>query len=50
MAKEPYYKQFMNLFSCKSLWSPTDDIQGCYIMTLGVIDECRQLGLGTSLL
>jgi len=22
----------------------------CYIMTIGVIDECRQLGIGTSLL
>jgi ribosomal protein S18 acetylase RimI-like enzyme len=27
-----------------------EDRQGCYIMTLGVIDECRQFGLGTMLL
>jgi len=25
-------------------------MMGCYIMTLGVIDECRTLGLGTLLL
>ena len=27
-----------------------DEVQGCYIMTLGVIDEVRKLGIGTILL
>ena len=35
---------------CKNLFRDTSGLMGCYIMTLGVIDECRTLGLGTRLL
>lgn len=37
---------------CKSIFGGEnqDDLHGLYIMTLGVIDECRQLGIGTKLL
>ena len=37
-------------FKCRSYREYMDDVMGCYIMTLGVIDECRKLGIGTMLL
>jgi ribosomal protein S18 acetylase RimI-like enzyme len=40
------------MVSCKDVFKnySENDLQGCYIMTLGVIDECRKFGLGTALL
>lgn len=44
----------MNQASCKCFTSGSQKdlkkLEGCYILTLGIIDECRQLGLGTYLL
>lgn len=37
-----------SIFSCSTI---TPQIRyGCYVMTIGVIDECRQCGIGTLLL
>ena len=36
--------------SCRSVRREHAMTQGCYIMTLGILDECRSMGLGTLLL
>lgn len=38
-----YTTWLSNLISCK-------DYVGAYIMTIGIVDECRRLGLGSRLL
>lgn len=45
-------QQFIEMVSCKDVFrnQALNDVQGCYVMTLGVIDECRKFGLGTALL
>ena len=51
--KESYLTYFMNAVSCRSFnmyYGQFDDIEGCYIMSLGVIDECRKFGIGTLLI
>ena len=48
--EKDYMTQLMNFLSCSSISRDNDERLGCYIMTLGVIDECRQMGLGTLLL
>ena len=51
--KESYLTYFMNAISCRTLniyGGQFDDMEGCYIMTIGVIDECRKFGIGTLLL
>ena len=46
------FQYLVSFISCKSMFQKQEvlDVQGCYIMTLGVIDEVRKLGLGTTLL
>ena len=47
-SEESYITTLMNSLLCRS--NHDDEKEGLYIMTLGVIDECRKLGLGTQLL
>ena len=46
--KKSYWTMLKSLISCRSSQEPNR--KGCYIMTIGVIDECRKLGIGTLLL
>lgn len=50
--KQTMFQYLVSFISCKSMFQKQEilDIQGCYIMTLGVIDEVRKIGLGTMLL
>ena len=42
LSQKSYLTQFMSVFSCGGIDQKYDDErEGCYIMTLGVIDECR---------
>ena len=58
-----WFQYFLSNITCKQVSfyrpeDPTEQIKylhyderpSCYIMTIGVIDECRQLGLGTKLI
>mmetsp|Transcript_10087 Transcript_10087/g.17018 ORF Transcript_10087/g.17018 Transcript_10087/m.17018 type:complete len:174 (+) Transcript_10087:413-934(+) len=51
---------FLYYYASKLLWKPVDlcrdnrrhfaHVEACYIMTLGIVDECRFMGLGSQLL
>lgn len=41
--EQSYVTWFQSVLACR-------EYQGAYIMTIGVVDECRRLGLGTKLL
>ena len=43
---QSWWQLFKNTFSCRA----PKERQACYIMTIGVIDEVRKLGIGTRLL
>ena len=45
-----YWQILKNAFSGQCFSSGKKARKGCYIMTIGVIDECRKLGIGTMLL
>ena len=48
---DSYFTTLLNFAACKcKALQFEDDTQGLYIMTLGVIDECRKMGIGTQLL
>jgi ribosomal protein S18 acetylase RimI-like enzyme len=52
LSKQSYFTQLVSSLICKNIFGgqSEEDLNGMYIMTLGVIDECRQLGIGTKLL
>lgn len=46
--QQSWMERLQELFSCGN--AMISRRTACYIMTIGVIDECRQMGLGTKLL
>lgn len=51
--KTSYIQYYLSGIMCKNIFGGeeiNDESQGCYIMTLGIIDECRKIGLGSLLL
>ena len=47
LRKIPFWTWITSKFMCGKQEPP---IKACYIATIGVIDECRKLGIGTMLL
>lgn len=47
-SQQSWSQRIREIFSCGQ--TIHSNRQACYIMTIGVIDECRKMGLGTKLL